>query len=381
MARLTDARVQAIKPPASGQEEHPDELVTGLRLRVGAGGRKAWIVRARIGKKVVNKTIGAYPLMDLGKARAEARAVLENLDTAGGVDKPKRTMQALVDFWVEKVAKSNNSSWKSQKRRLEIHVLPTLGTRDLEDIKRADVRDLIDGIEGKVAPNQALAILRTVLRFAVAREWLETSPAEGLAKPNEETPRDRYLDMEEVKRVWLGSDLLGYPFGGFVRMLLLTGQRRTEVAGMRWADVDEKARTWIIPSEVTKSDRAQLVPLSSGAMDILKAAPRLGEHVFTTDGENPISGFAKAKARLDGFLKVKGGELGRWTFHDLRRTGATHMVRLGVPETVVGRVLNHAPQGVTAKVYALHSYEAEKRDALERWAAEIEREAQSVTAP
>jgi integrase len=108
-------------------------------------------------------------------------------------------------------------------------------------------------------------------------------------------------------------------------------------------------------------------------LDLLKELPRLGSFVFTTDGEGHINGFAKAKSRLDTYIAAAGGEVKPWTLHDLRRSAATHMVRLGVSEEVVGRVLNHAPKGVTAKVYALHTYAPEKRSALDRWAAELMR--------
>ena len=142
---------------------------------------------------------------------------------------------------------------------------------------------------------------------------------------------------------------------------------------MRWDDLDLAAGTWVMRGADTKSARAHLVPLSPQAVSVLKAAPRLGEHVWTNDGRSHVSGYAKAKARLDGFLEAAGGPLKAWRLHDVRRSVATHMVRLGVTETIVGRVLNHAPQGVTARTYALHSYEPEKRSALTRWAAEIDR--------
>jgi integrase len=111
---------------------------------------------------------------------------------------------------------------------------------------------------------------------------------------------------------------------------------------------------------------------------LLKATPRLGDHVWTDNGKTHVSGFSKAKARLDAYLAAgqsrQNVAINPWVLHDIRRTVATHMVRLGVPELVVGRVLNHAVQGVTGKVYALHSYGPEKRSALERWAADLERE-------
>lgn len=370
MSRLTDARISAIKPPQEGQVEHPDDLVRGLRLRVGAGGRKAWIVRTRAGKQQVNKTLGTYPLISLASARDLARDFLIKLAKEGSV-RQKRTFGDLADHWIEHVAKPKNKSWRNQERRLEIYVLPSWRDTDLSSIRRADVRNLIDGIDGIVAPGRALAIVRTLFRYAMARDWVENSPAEAIPNPSIDVPRDRFLDMNEVKRVYRAADLLGYPFTGFIKMMILTGQRRTEVAAMRWADFDLEAGNWTLASEDTKSSRAHLVPLSPQAIEILKATPHFGGYVWSSDGETHIKGYSKAKKKLDALLASSGAELKPWRLHDLRRTAATHMVRLGVSELVVGRVLNHAPQGVTARTYALHSYEAEKRHALVTWANEI----------
>jgi integrase len=369
---LTDAKIAAIKPPAEGRAEYPDQKVTGLRLRVGAG-KKSWIVRARAGQKVVNKKIGNYPQMGLAAARAAAERLLSALGRDGSTEALDRTFGAVADAWIEKVAKPKNDSWLQQQRRFEMHVYPAWRDRKIADIKRADVRDLISGIEGGILPNRVLAQVRTVFRYALSQDWIDASPVEGIKKPNDETPRDRVLDMREIKRIWDAAALVGYPFGLFVRMLLLTGQRRTEVASMRWADVDLEAATWIIRAQDTKGERKQLVPLSAPTLAILGAAPQLGPYVFTNDGKTHISGFAKGKARLDTFVSAGGEPLDPWTLHDLRRSAATHMVRLGVTETIVGRVLNHAPVGVTATVYALHSYAPEKRSALGRWAGEIQR--------
>lgn len=368
---LTDTKIAAIKPPASGQAEHPDHKVTGLRLRVGSSGKKTWTLRRRVGSKVINKKIGNYPGMGLAAARAAAEKVIEALETTGSTEAVDRTFGAVAEHWIDKVAKPNNSSWKLQERRLEMHVLPHWRDRRIAEIKRADVRDLLDGIEGDVLPNRVLTIVKTIFRYALSRDWIDASPIEGIAKPKQEAERDRVLDMAEVARVWNAAALLGYPAGMFIRMLILTAQRRTEVASMRWADVDLEAGTWILSAKETKSDRAHLVPLSPPALAILKETPQLGEFVFTTDGESHFHGYSKSKARLDEFMASLGPALPAWTLHDLRRTAATHMVRLGVSETIVGRVLNHAPQGVTARVYALHSYAPEKRSALDRWAAEV----------
>ena len=370
MPRLTDARVSAITPPKGGQAEHADDLVQGLRLRVGSGGRKAWIVRSRAGTKLINKTLGPYPLIRLADARDLARDFLITLAREGDA-RPNRTFGALTEHWIEHVAKVRNKSWRQQKRRLEIYVLPKWRDRELSSIKRAEVRDLIDGIEGVVAPGRALAIVRTLFRYAMARDWVDNSPAEAMSNPSRDIPRDRYLDMKEVTAVYKVADLLGYPFTGFIKMMILTGQRRTEVASMKWADIDLDAGTWVIASDDNKSARTHLVPLSPQAVELLKATPQFGSYVWSSDGETHVKGYSKAKRRIDAFLLSSGIELKPWRLHDLRRTVATHMVRLGVSELVVGRVLNHALQGVTARTYALHSYDAEKRKALNSWTIEL----------
>lgn len=370
---LTDTKLAAIKPPATGQQEHPDHKVKGLRLRVGSGGKKTWTLRRRVGAKVINKKLGNYPGMGLAAARDAAERVLVALEIDGTTDTLDRTFGVVAGRWIEDKAKQKNKRWADQERQLELHVLPHWRDRKMGEIKRRDVRELIDGIEGKVLPNRVLALIRPIFRFALARDWIDASPAEGIEPPRKEASRDRVLDMEEVARVWNAAPLLGYPFGQYVRMLMLTAQRRTEVAAMRWADVDLKAATWTIPASETKASRAQLVPLSPTAVAILEDAPEIGPFVFTTDGETHIANYAKSKSRLDEFLTAKGGTLAPWRLHDLRRTAATHMVRLGVSMETTGRVLNHAVAGITATTYGLHDYAPEKRSALDRWAAEIAR--------
>ncbi|WP_271077905.1 tyrosine-type recombinase/integrase [Aurantiacibacter sp. MUD61] len=370
---LTDTKIAAIKPPASGQREYPDHKVTGLRLRVGSGGKKTWTLRRRLGAKVINRKVGTYPQMKLAAARDKAEGMIEALEASGSTEGLDRTFGQVAEHWLETVAKPKNRNAPEQERQLELHVLPHWRDRKITTIKRADARDLFDGLEGKVLPNRILALVRTIFRHALRRDWLEASPIEGIEKPKAERPRDRVLDMPEIAAVWRAGALLGYPMGPWLQTLLLTAQRRAEVAGMRWTDLDLEAGTWTLTADSTKASRAHLVPLSPAVIAIIKAQPQLGDYVFTTTGETPISGFAKAKTRLDKYLASRGEELKPWRFHDLRRTAATHMVRLGIAETTVSRVLNHALQGVTAQVYALHSYAPEKRHALDAWASEVER--------
>jgi integrase len=369
--RLTDTRVAAIKAPAEGRDEYPDWRVAGLRLRVGTSGRKVWIVRARAGASVINQKLGVYPYMTLAAARDAAGRVLEQLDQNGG-SYLKRTFGHTAEAWIAEHAKLNNSAWENQHRLLQRHVYPAWKDRRLADIDRDDVEGLIAGIEGDVLPNRVHTTIKTIFRWAVTeKRWLKASPSEGVKRSKVEVARDRWLTMNEVKAVWEDAALLGYPFGPWVRMLLLTGQRRTEVASMRWQDINLDEKTWLIRAEDAKNRRAHIVPLSTHAIDILEMVPQMGPYVFTTDGETHIKGYAKAKTMLDSFIAAKGGQVEPWVFHDLRRSAATHMVRLGVLMEVVGRVLNHAPTGITAKVYGLHQYLPEKRSALDKWAAEV----------
>ena len=370
---LTDTKVSAIKPPKSGQEEHPDSKVTGLRLRVGAGGAKTWTLRRRVGAKVINRKLGTYPARKLAEARRAAESMIASLERDGSTEGLDRTFGEVAQHWLDNKAKANNRGWEHQEAQLKRHLLPAWKDRPIGGIKRHEIRELVEGIEGKVIPNRILALTKTIFRYALSRDWLDASPVEGIEKPNVERARDRVLDMGEVARVWNAGGLLGYPEGHWVRILLLTAQRGGEVTAMKWTDLDLEAATWTIPAANAKADRANLVPLSPLAVEVIRSMPDLGDYVFTTTGDKPINAFAKAKTTLDKFIAGKADPLPAWRFHDLRRTAATHMVRLGIAETVVSRVLNHAVQGVTAQVYALHTYAPEKRHALDLWASEVDR--------
>jgi integrase len=185
--------------------------------------------------------------------------------------------------------------------------------------------------------------------------------------------------------VWIGAGELAYPFGPYFRMLLATAQRREEVARMRWCDIDLDEKIWTIPKEMTKPGRAHVVPLSPIALRILSDCSRAGEHVFSSGqrrlcgrgrpeiarGDAPISGHSYAKRLLDEKIAKLGETVRAWTIHDLRRTAATQMAKLGVNRSVLGRVLNHSDSSVTG-VYDRHQFLSEKRYALELWGQEIE---------
>ncbi len=214
------------------------------------------------------------------------------------------------------------------------------------------------------------ANIRTLFKWAIQREIVNTNPCADTPRPvnGNRSERDRVLSDEEVRSTWEACGKLGYPFGRIVQMLLLTGQRKSEVAKMKWPDVDLDEKVWRLRRDQTKADRSHDVPLSPLAIELLNGLPHLNDsdYVFTADGIRPFNGFSKAKARLDKLSRTNG-----WRLHDLRRTVGTNMAEhLGISVFTVARVLNHAEGGVT-KIYARASYLKEKRVALEKWSEHL----------
>ena len=226
------------------------------------------------------------------------------------------------------------------------------------------------------------ATLRKMFRWAVSRGDLDRSPLEGVEPPPPVPSRDRVLSDQEIALVWRGSEELGWPFAGLFRLLLLTGQRRDEVASLNWIELDRIQALWLLPAHRSKNKKPHLVPLSEQAIAVLDEFvdgedwPRQGL-VFSTTGKTPVSGFSKAKKRLDEYVAtaLEPNPLEPWRTHDLRRTVATGLQRLGVRFEVTEAVLNHvsgARSGI-AGVYQRHDWAAEKREALAQWGASVAR--------
>lgn len=283
------------------------------------------------------------------------------------------TVAAVVDQFIELYAKRRQRSWHVTKQYFDRDVLPQWGRRRIETITRGDVLTLLDEAmaEGKeTKANRLHGHLRKLFRWAVERGYVETSPVAEVSAPGKLEKRDRVLTDRELVAIWKACSEIGYPFGPLVRLLAITGQRREEVALMRWKDLDFEAEVWRLPREITKSDRAHEVPLSGLTLEVLEATPELGEFVFSSGrrGDQPVSGWSKAKSRLDQLCGV-----GEWRLHDLRRTAASRMAQLNTPPHVLGRILNHVPHGGgVLGVYDRYAYEAEKRHALEAWGRYIE---------
>jgi len=410
--KLTAAAVERLKVERGIRVDYFDAALAGLSLRVAGptGSRegcvKTWSVLYRVAgqKKVRRLTIGSTALYSLVQAREKASEVIRA--AAAGKDpaaekqdersrKPD-TIENLAEEFVEKHLKKKNRS-ESYIRGTEStfanHVVPRWRGRDIKSITRRDVAELLDeiaagaakngrrqkgvGIGGPIAANRTLAAIRKMFNWALQRGIIETTPIVRFELPGAEMRRERTLSADEIKELWPLLTATGYPFGPFLQMALLTGQRRDEVAGMQWRHVDLDEKIWTIPSEGTKAGRSQAVPLSDLALSILHAVPRLGACVFTTTGDKPISGYSKSKARLEVLIFKEREKLMRkgdnvenvfshWTIHDLRRTVATNLGRLGASRFIIERILNHADRSVTG-IYDRHEYLDEKRKALDCW--------------
>ena len=410
--KLTDLFVERVKPPAAGRIEYFDAVFGGLALRVTDRGNKSWSLHYRIWGRLRRLTIGQYPAIKPAQARREASAALDQVRQ--GIDpsvekKAQRiaptpepdTFRVLVQDYLDRYAHKNTApaTFKETKRTLERDVVPLWRDRAISTITRGDVIGLVDAIAARgaeVYANRTLARLRALFNWAVEKDRLSTSPCIGAKPPNKEQVRDRSLTDDEVRWFWTACDESGWPFGPLAKLLLLTAQRRDEVAGMEWPELNLVTNTWTIPRARAKNNRSHEVQLSTAAVEVLRSLPRVGDClVFTTTGNTCISGFSRAKRRLDAamirarrrslslpegdaelrkFLPVPDGmplpiEIPNWTLHDLRRTAATGMARLSIAPHVVDKVLNHVSSTIrgVAAVYNRFEYLDERRVALEAW--------------
>jgi integrase len=378
---LTTRAVEAIGP-GKARQEVPDALLPGLYLVVQPSSAKSWAVRYRHNGKTRKHTLGPYPRIDLKTARefgAKAlRVAAEGRDVAHEKKQAQTAKSDSVEFiverFIERHVKRNYRPrpMREAERLLRVHVVSSWRGRPIGSIVRADVRAMLDKIvdDAPIVANRVHSIARKLFNWAVENETVAASPMAGLKPPTIEASRDRVLSDDELKLVWQAAGKMGLPFGPLVQLLILTGQRRGEVAGMEWAELDAEKRLWVLPRERTKNDRRHEVPLSAQALAIIRQLPRISErYVFSINGTAPINGFGKPKDRLDALLPG----MPAWVIHDLRRTVASGMAKLGVNLPVIEKVLNHVSgsfAGIVG-VYQHHSFADEKRKALDLWASHV----------
>jgi integrase len=388
--RLTDRTLKSLKPATNerGHEDHWDDLVQGFGVRVNSAGRKTFILMARYpgSKNPTRRALGQYENgMTLESARKKAGEWRQLL--ADGVD-PQVDMQRKVreearsrtdsfatvaTAYADHLKRAKYRSARGVEQCLEREFTSRWAKKPIREIERRDVIEVLDAIVKRGSPSSAhnaLAYLRSMFNWACDRYALDTSPCDRI-KPSRvigtKSVRQRVLTDDELRAFWTATGDTGYPFGPLLRLLLLTGQRRDEVAGMRWREIDLNAKLWTIPEERFKSGVSHQVPLVPDVIAILETLPKGFDHVFsTTQGRKPVSGYSKAKQLLDR----RTAPATPWTFHDLRRTCRTHLSALKVPDVTAEMVIGHGRKGLQ-RVYDQHSFSSEMREALTLWAGQL----------
>ncbi|GGG62883.1 integrase [Salipiger pallidus] len=396
MARaLTTKTVEALRPDPERRREIPDPALSGLYVVVQPSGAKSWALRYRFAGRPRKLTLGRWPILGLAAARAAATEALEELEAGRDPSAAKQAAKAktleaqlsdrdkvktLFRLYSDRYL-ANLKSGATPRRELERHVVSRWGDRDIHDIAKRDVIDLLDEIADTgrvVSANRLRTYLSGFMNWCVARDVIDLSPVTGVKAIAKEISRDRVLSDDEIRWLWQACDDIGQPWGPLAKILLLTGQRLREVAEMTNTEISGDA--WHLPASRTKNGKAHGVPISSEVHGVLASVARVPSapgYLFTTTGTSPVSGYTKGHARLiERMAAIATGEAGepfeipRWTFHDLRRTAATGMARLGVPVRVTEAVLNHTSGtgGGLVGIYQRHDYGEEKRRALEAWA-------------
>jgi integrase len=390
--KLTKRVIEAAEPAERDQYLWDGE-VKGFGIKITPVDRKVFVFQYRMGgrgSKTERYTIGQYrsPYTVDGARREAVRLLAEvkagrnpaEVRRADRQSEPSRArlLGELAAEFIERHAKPNTRDWRKTEYLLARDVLPYWSTRPMREITRHDVIELIDRVAdrgARIHANRVLAAVRVLFNWALSRGVIETSPAAGVKAPGAETVRERVLGEDELREVWRATDATPYPFGPFFKLLILTAQRRDEVAGMRWSEIDEARALWVIPGERAKNGRAHEVPLSAPAIDILRSIRRLdgSDLVFTTTGRAAISGFSKAKARLDRASGVGLTDRDEWRVHDIRRSVTTFMAEMAIAPHVVDKLLNHVSGSIrgVAAVYNRHGYTDERRRALDAWARRL----------
>lgn len=402
-SKITKRAVDNVEPDPARDVWLWDGEIKGFGLRVRPNGRKSYIVEYRPGAGGRSAQKRRYTIGTHGSpwtpdtARDEARRLLAQVadrrdPVAERSDARRRdgdTVAELAAAFVDKYAKRKQKSWRETERVLLRDVNPAIGRKRLDEVTRQDVVRLLDEVaeRGPVMANRTLAYMRRFFNWCIERGYTAQNPCAGIKPFGTNGSRDRILSDSELAEVWRAADRLDGIWPPMVKLLIITAQRRSEVAEMRWPEVDLSNRMWTIPAERAKNKRAHEVPLTETAVALLAASPHLSYQdgggsvvespfVFTTTGSTPFSGFSKAKEILDREIlaarravDVDAEPMPNWTFHDLRRTATTGMARLGIHPHIADALLNHKDgtiRGVAA-VYNRHAYLDERRRALEEW--------------
>lgn len=343
-----------------------DSTLPNFGVRVSPGGTKNFIVM--LGERRERIGIGRYPIVSLADAREKAKKLMA--ERVLGLNKPKtiKLSDAYEIFKAHHCCKLRPRTSAVYQQRINRHFLPKLGGKRLNDITFEMVIEITDKLLNRPGEQwHALATARTFFRWCVRRRYIPHSPIEGLQIP-QSNERTRVLSDEELVAVWRAADQTGYPLGTIVKFLILTGQRRGEVAKLERGFVNPKDRTITLPATLTKNGRVHMFPYGDLLAQVIETIPRFNstDYLFPARGneEWAYSGFSKGKIAINTLAGIEP-----WVLHDLRRTYATNLAALRVPPHVIEKLLNHVSGQISgvAAIYNRFQYRDEMREAIEQW--------------
>src|SRR5262245_34248420 len=378
---LTDIAIENLKPRAVRYEK-PDPGARGLRVVVQPSGRKRFAVRYRNAAGRARKLtlpagitlaaarkLAADSLLEVAQGRDPGTAKRHARRSAGA--RADDTIERLADQFIEKHAKRHTrpASIRATEGAFRNIILPAWGRRTVHEIARRDVIELLDGVaaDRPILANRTRAVLSRFFGWLCERDIIAASPCVGVKPPSAETVRDRVLDDNELRRLWLASDAVGGNAGAYTKLLVLTGQRRSEIAGLKFSEVEGDALA--LPAARMKGKQAHVVPLSSQAAAIIAAQPKVDD--FVLGGWRWAGNSHHVKRALDAHM----GKIPKWVIHDIRRSVASGMARIGVPVPVIEKILAHRSgtfRGIVG-TYQRHSFLPEMGAALQKWGDHIER--------
>jgi integrase len=377
--KLTNATTARLTLPSGKYDAiFWDDDLSGFGLRLRAGGTKVWVCQYRTDAGQRRETLGRADRISADEARKQAKRILAKVELGhdpAAEKREKKAKQALtlgtfVDRYLAfKQKKLRAKSYIEISRHLRRDAKP-LHDRPVHNITRAHIAALIGALAetaGAATADRCRTTLSGFFTWLMTQGVLEANPVDRSTTFYTHRARSRTLDDDELKRVWEALPAVPDDYGSIVRLLMLTGQRRQEIGGLRWSEVDLERAVVRLPAERCKNHRAHEFPLSQPALGILRRVPRREgrDLVFGSDGQSGFTRWHVAKARLDERAKIAEP----WTLHDLRRTCSTRMGDLGVQPHIIEVCLNHA-SGVRAGVsgtYNRSRYSAETRIAFDLW--------------
>ncbi|MFT8243254.1 tyrosine-type recombinase/integrase [Roseomonas sp. BN140053] len=413
-AKLSDKVVAAlICPPGQKDAVYADSDLKGFCVRVTAQGSHIFFLRYKrdgLSQRVVLGTFGKELTTAQARKKAEtlrgqvrdqrdpiaerkaARSAAVEAEAAAraAAASSTYTVEKLIAQWTTHHLAERSASYREATPKSLRDALHSWRTAPAASLRQADAVQLLDEVKagrGPIAANRLRAVARACWGWAVKRGALEANPWEATPRPARETARERVLADAEVADLWKAAESLGHPWTPIVLTMLLTGQRRGEVAGMQWAELDLDAALWSLPGERTKNHRPHSLPLPATVLGFIRAVPHRCGAVLVFEGarQTAPSGFGKVKERLDAAMAEAAKRAKRplrpWTLHDIRRTVATGLQRLGVRLEVTEAVLNHVSgsrAGIVG-VYQRHGWDKEKVEALKAWEGHVLSLAQGAT--